>query len=367
MAFVNFGHFATILTNITGFSGLQFTVLAMDITPRKRQAIVTLSENTSLTQREIANKCGVSQSAVSKIVKLKKTLGSFSPQRIGKCGRKRATTARDDVFLLRQSKIDPTKNSFDLQKDLAARGTQIHDSTVRRRLLEGGRPARRPVKKQLLTEVMKKKRLSWAKKYKHWTKEDWRKVLFSDESHFLVQGVRVQHVRRGVDEKVSPKHVSQFVKHPQKKMFWGCFSFFGPEALVPVEGMMNGDKYLEIVRSRVIPLLQKLYPDNSGIFQQDLAPCHTSKKVKTFFRQNGLKTLDWPGNSPDLNPIENLWSICKGRLRKMDCTTKDKMISALLKIWFRDENFKKQCQTLVDSMPRRVKMVIDNKGGHTKW
>uniref|UniRef100_A0A3Q3QW79 Tc1-like transposase DDE domain-containing protein n=1 Tax=Monopterus albus TaxID=43700 RepID=A0A3Q3QW79_MONAL len=89
-------------------------------------------------------------------------------------------------------------------------------------------------------------------------------------------------------------------------MFWGCFSYYGIGSLHPVEGMMRSPQYIEILRRKVAPELIKLFPDGSGVFQQDLAPCHTSKQVKNFFEENQINTLDWPGNSPDLNPIENL-------------------------------------------------------------
>ena len=64
-------------------------------------------------------------------------------------------------------------------------GVQISATTVRRRLLEVGRKARKPLKKQLLTQKIKQKRLAWAKKYKTWSFEEWKNVLFSDETHFL--------------------------------------------------------------------------------------------------------------------------------------------------------------------------------------
>ena len=113
--------------------------------------------------------------------------------------------------------------------------------------------------------------------------DDWRKVLFSDESHFLVQGERSQHVRRSPHEKPRNAHIDQSVKYPQKKMFWGCFSYYGTGSLYPVEGMMRSQQYIEVLRRKVLPQLRKLFPDGSGVFQQDLAPCHTSKQVKKFF------------------------------------------------------------------------------------
>uniref|UniRef100_A0A3Q3KA92 Transposase Tc1-like domain-containing protein n=1 Tax=Monopterus albus TaxID=43700 RepID=A0A3Q3KA92_MONAL len=124
---------------------------------------------------------GVSLATVSRVIKMKKETGSVSPKRKGKCGRKRKTTPRDDAYLIRESVKDPRKTSDALKVDLKEKGIEVSSSTVRRRLLEVGRKAYRPVKKQLLTKAMKVKRYKWALKYKNWTKEDWRKVLFSDE------------------------------------------------------------------------------------------------------------------------------------------------------------------------------------------
>lgn len=87
----------------------------------------------------------------------------------------------------------------------------------------------------------------------------------------------------------------------------------------------------------MVPELSKLNTENP-IFQLDLAPCLASKMVKKFFADKGIQCLDWPGNSPDINPIENLWSICKTRLRTMDCTTKTKLIESVIAVWYRDEN-----------------------------
>ena len=80
-----------------------------------------------------------------------------------------------------------------------------------------------------------------------------------------------------------------------------------------------------------------------------------------------MKVLEWPGNSPDINPIENLWGIMKTRLQTMDCSTKTKMIEAIIEIWYRDEKIKKNCETLIESMPKRVQMLKDKKGGHIPY
>ena len=338
----------------------------MDVSPRKRASILTLRENKEKTYGEISKIVGVSISTISRIMKMKKETGSVTPKRKGKCGRKRKTTPKDDAYLIRESVKDPRKTSDAIKTTLGEKGIEI-SSTVRRRLLEVGRKAYHPVKKQLLTKTMKTKRYKWGLKYKNWTKEDWRRVIFSDETHMFVQGQRNQHVRRSQNEKIRNAHIDQRVKHPQKKMFWGCFSFYGIGSLHPVEGMMRSQQYIEVVQRRVIPEMNRLFPDGSGVFQQDLAPCHTSKQVKKFMNENHIKLLECPRNSRDLHLIENLWSICKQRLRTMDCTSKEKLIQALIQVRYKYPQILKDCSKLVDSMPKRIKMLLNNRGGHIMY
>jgi len=129
-----------------------------------------------------------------------------------------------------------------------------------------------------------------AKKYRDWTKEQRRKVVFSDVNHFFVQGQRSQHIRRSSEEKIRDSHINQ---HRQEKMLWGCFSYCCVGSLQPIEGIMRSPQYIEALRRRAVPELEKRYPDGSRVFQQDLSPCYTSKMVKNFMLEKNITILDW--------------------------------------------------------------------------
>jgi len=101
----------------------------------------------------IVKTVGIRQSTVCPVISQFKATGSFTPNRKGKCGRKRKTTPKGDACLMRKSKINPAKTSSDLHKDLEYSGVKISASLVRRLVL-AGRKARRPQRKQLSTEKM---------------------------------------------------------------------------------------------------------------------------------------------------------------------------------------------------------------------
>ncbi|KAJ4440087.1 hypothetical protein ANN_08220 [Periplaneta americana] len=239
--------------------------------------------------------------------------GSITPQKKGNCGRKRKSLPADDRLIVRKSILNPRLTAVDLTHELmATTGANIYITTVWHRLLEAGRRARKPIKKQLLTPVMCKKRLMWAKLHQHWTVNDWKNVLFSDESHFEVHGHRV-YVRKG-SKKVTAAHLQQAPTYPPKVMFWGCFTHEGPGALIPIKGMMNSDKYIHLLETRIVPQLQKSFPDGRGVFQQDLAPYHMSRKTTEFF--NIFRYSPGQATHPTSTPLRTCGQFAKEECKK---------------------------------------------------
>ena len=98
-------------------------------------------------------------------------------------------------------------------------------------------------------------------------------------------------------------------------MVWAAMSSAGFGPLCFLKSTVNAAIYQEIVEHFILPSADKLYGDADFIFQQDLAPAHTAKGTKSWFNDLGVTVLDWPANSPDLNPIENLWGIVKRKMR----------------------------------------------------
>ena len=86
-------------------------------------------------------------------------------------------------------------------------------------------------------------------------------------------------------------------------MFWGCFSKRGLGPLIALEGSMNSEKYVELLEVALKPELEEA--GVPMIFMQDNAPCHTSKLVSDYLGNFDITVLEWPPQSPDLNPIEN--------------------------------------------------------------
>lgn len=82
--------------------------------------------------------------------------------------------------------------------------------------------------------------------------------------------------------------------------------------------------------------------------------------------ENAIPTLDWPGNSPDLNPIENLWHIMGMKINEQRPTSYKTLTSIIEKVWYNDLALE-YLRKLIDSMPTRLRAVIKNNGGPTKY
>ncbi len=133
--------------------------------------------------------------------------------------------------------------------------------------------------------------------------------------------------------------------------------FWSPQSTQP-----STRKFLEHF---MLPSADKLYGDTDFVFQQDLAPAHTAKGTKSWFNDHGVTVLDWPANSPDLNPRENLWGIVKRKMRDTRPNNADELKATVKETWASIPP--QQCHKLITSMPRRIEAVIKAKGAPTKY
>lgn len=150
-------------------------------------------------------------------------------------------------------------------------------------------------------------------------------------------------------------------------MIWGSMATTGVGEVFICEGRMNSERYIDMLEETLEASFLKLFGEMSPNyhFQQDNAPCHKSKRVLKWFKDNQIKILDWPPQSPDLSPIEHLWTVLKTKVAQSKCSSKELLKEKIRTEW--NELSSETCKKLVDSMPRRIESVIRAKGGFTKY
>ena len=293
-----------------------------------------------------------------------RTFGKLNGRK--KCGRKRCTSNRDNRSLERIVKRSPFKNLGEIHKEWTAAGVSASRATTHRRVQDMGFNCRIPCVKPLLNQRQHQRHLTWDKDKKDWTVAQWSKVLFSDESTFCIsfenQGPRVWR-KRG--EAQNPSCLRSSVKFPQSVMVWGAMSSAGVGPLCFLRSKVSAAVYQEVLEHFMLPSADQLYGDADFIYQQDLAPAHTAKGTSTWFKDHGIPVLDWPANSPDLKPIQNLWGIVKRKMRDTRPNNAEELKAAIRATWA--SITPQQCHRLIASMPRRIAAVIHAKGAPTKY
>lgn len=327
-------------------------------------AQIVAYRNTEMTQCAIATRLGLAQSVVCRILQRYGKTKSFHPRK--QSGRPRKSSNQTDRIIRRMAIKDPCISSTMIEANLPS-SISLSSRTIRRRLqvdykLRSYRPARKPS----LSCKNIKDRLAFAKKYQHWTVEQWRKVIFSDETIVRQFENLKPRVRRPPGQRFNNRYVCPTVKHSPAIMVWGCISAEGRGglSLIPQGKTVNGSMYLDILKEK-LPAFMQLR--NCDYFQHDGAPCHQTKAVKNWLLQQRIQIIGpWPGNSPDLNVIENCWYHLKKCVALKRSGSLNDLQNNIKQVWC-TEITKEFCQKLVDSMPQRLVAVIANKGGSTKY
>ena len=346
--------------------------------------ILTLNHS-GLSTREIARQLTRSPSTVSRILHTYdyKTFDGRDRTRIAK----RKTTKHEDRILTRTAKANDDQSYRDI---IHMSGIKVSRNTLRRRLKEINLYSRIRRQKPVLKSQHKAARLYWARKYQHWTVQDWMRVIWSDESA-IVLGRKTR--RRRCIRKRGHAHLERHCDGTVKSgkitmMVWACFNGLKPGPLIVCDaGSVNADRYLDVLRDGVVTFVNEMLTPELGsntitvatedtyLFMHDNAPCHTAKKVTEFLKKRRVPTMKWPAQSPDLNPIENLWVDLKERFHArcaaigLKPSTRpevlEKFATIVRQLW-REQGIE-LIMKRIESMPRHVAAIIAAKGGHTKY
>lgn len=259
-------------------------------------------------------------------------------------------------------------------------GINASRTTLRKRLKEAGFRRCKACPKPFINMINRRKRLKFCRAHLKWTAEQWKSVIWTDESSFETGKKGKTWVTRRSSERYCPDCI-QKTRHSGRSsiMVWGAISGHGCSDLVwikPTQKVAGGRKtigtvdYIEqILEPHIEPLYRGIQSlDIEPILMEDNAAIHKSKEAILWKRQAGLTTIDWPPSSPDLNPDEYMWRYMKQHIKhyKQVITRQTELWEAAEFEW--NENLRSQRYLkYIESMPDRIKAVIKNRGFATEY
>ena len=298
------------------------------LTPAQLNRVLTLLDM-GKSAHEVATTTGRSVSTISRIrSKHRSSLSKAAG------GRPRKLSPSDIHYTIQQitsQKIDHVTQASKVLQDM--NGESISARTIGRALKKAGMKAVVKRKRPRLTKKHRRERLDFALAHKDWTVEDWKRVVWSDETKINRSGSDGRKwVWKKAGEGLSDRLVEGTVKFGGRNlMLWGCMLWEGPGFATKIDGII--------------------------IFQQDNDPKHKSKKATNWLIDSGLDVMVWPPQSADLSPIEHLWHYLKKRLAEYEVEAR-----SIQELWERvqtewDKIPASVCQNLIESMPRRIACV----------
>jgi hypothetical protein len=236
-------------------------------------------------------------------------------------------------------------------------------------------------KRPYLSVKQKQLRLNFARAFIHWTIEDWRRVIFTDEMGMQTGANQGQvWVWRYPDEEYNEDLCATIHKSGFKKIkVWGAMQYDKLSKLVVLiekkgEGKMKAKDYVDqIMDGELLDFWMSSMEELGDVkVMEDGAGYHmgAASRRREQYEQDGWHGWGpgtWPSNSPDLNPIENLWHIVRTKVRKRvpNPMKKQELTDALKEEWGKLDMH--EIRKLIESMPRRLQSVIDKQGGSTSY
>ena len=305
-----------------------------------------------ISQKKIGEQLGHSREVIRYQCKKETLLASIGPKPIiykGSIQGRNPLKIKSFIMANPKATLEEIKIACDL--DISLSQLSVY-------LKRFGMASRRARSRIIISNINKQKRLIFCRWMLEQSDEFIDSICFSDETVVKSQPngeVVLFRAPEGTDW-YSPSNAGggKFV------MFWGCASKAAYGPLVVIEGKNTAEKYITTLSDHLLPEIQA----SPGLltFQQDNASIHKTRAVMSFLTENGVKTFEWPPQSPDLSPIENIWNAVKMKMKALRPRPRSHalMRDAVLQIW---ENLDNHIRTsLIESFRSRLHKCIAARG-----
>jgi transposase len=341
----------------------------LEWTPKRRSRALGLIQGARHSLSEITQITNIPKGSLGN---LKKRNTPLNKPRSGRPAKLTDRHKRQIVFHITRNHESRRLSVMSIIRNLQL---DVHPDTLKFALKDLGYNHRIARRRPFLKKLDRKRRLQFAKRHAHFTVEDWKAFIWTDEMSVKIGMERTTQdwVWRKAEEEFHPDCINYKKRETGTgMMFWGAFRWgrMGPGVFFQLE---DGQKVNStIYRDQILTgPLQEFWEESFGdlkepIVMEDNAPVH--KKVCIPVRQElGMRCHQHPPNSPDLNPIENIWAHIKHRIAKeyRHITSVKTMKQIVIRIWeeFEDHRW----DHLVESMPARIQAVIKARGGSTSY
>ncbi|KAG2468313.1 TCB1 transposase, partial [Polypterus senegalus] len=269
--------------------------------------------------------------------------------------------------LVREVTKNPMVTLSELQRSSVERGEPSRRTTISAAIHQSGLYGRVARRKPLLSKRHMAARLEFVKRHLKDSQTMRNKILWSDETKIELFGVNARpYVWRKPGTAHHQANTIPTVKHVGGSiMLWGCFSAAGAGRLVRIKGKVTVAMYRDILDENLLQSALDLRLGRQFVFQQDNDPKHTAKISKEWLQDNSVNVLEWPSQSPDLNPIEHLWRDLKMAVHRRFQSNLMELERCCKEEWAKLA--KDRCAKLVASYSKRLEAVIAAKGASTKY